>query len=242
MSKFTSLPDIQRRRRQDEVMDDPELAEPLHLQAFNALERINLLTFSWRLFWPTIQAIAREKGKEPVRILDVGTGAGDVPVRIAKFARRRGVAVQMAGCDKSPRSLAQATKRAKSTGIVMDLFPHCILDGQIPERYDLVMCSLFLHHFSEADAACALQHMAAAADHSILVHDLKRNRAGHLLALAAAYTLTLSPVVHVDAPRSVESAFTVEEVRATAHGAGLDPVTITHHWPCRFLLKWSRPR
>jgi hypothetical protein len=52
--------------------------------------------------------------------------------------------------------------------------------------------------------------------------------------------LTTSAVVHVDGPRSVEAAFTLEEVRALADQAGLENATLARHWPYRFLLAWRR--
>jgi len=49
-----------------------------------------------------------------------------------------------------------------------------------------------------------------------------------------------SDVVHVDGPRSVEGAFTPEEVQALAEAAGLHGCRVTPKWPFRFLLEWSR--
>jgi hypothetical protein len=60
------------------------------------------------------------------------------------------------------------------------------------------------------------------------------------LAHVAGRILTTSDVVHVDGPRSVEGAFTMEEARALAERAGLHGATVRWRWPFRYLLKWDR--
>ena len=54
----------------------------------------------------------------------------------------------------------------------------------------------------------------------MLVNDLERSGLGLALAHVAVRLLTTSDVVHVDGPRSVESAFTMEEARAWRSGPG----------------------
>jgi hypothetical protein len=53
--------------------------------------------------------------------------------------------------------------------------------------------------------------------------------------------LTTSPVARVDGPRSVEAAFTLEEVHALAAAADMGNAAISRRWPCRYLLAWRRP-
>ena len=56
----------------------------------------------------------------------------------------------------------------------------------------------------------------------------------------AGHLLTRSPVVRVDAVRSVRAAFTMAEVQAMSLVAGLNGATISRRWPCRYLLAWRR--
>jgi hypothetical protein len=106
---------------------------------------------------------------------------------------------------------------------------------------DVVMCSLFLHHLAEPAAISLLANMARAAHRLVLVNDLARGRLGFLLAWTTARVLTRSKMVHVDAPRSVQGAFTLAEARVLAERAGLAGATVRGRWPCRFLLQWQRP-
>jgi hypothetical protein len=123
----------------------------------------------------------------------------------------------------------------------MTLFEHDVIANGIPGEYDVVACSLFLHHLQEESAVNFLIDMGRSARRLVLVNDLARGKRGHLLALAASRLLTRSEVVHNDALRSVEGAFTLHEARILADRAGLVGASVTRKWPFRYLLAWERP-
>jgi 2-polyprenyl-3-methyl-5-hydroxy-6-metoxy-1,4-benzoquinol methylase len=231
---------LSQRRRRPEVMDQPGLDPARHAHALRGLARINFFSGSAGILWPPLLALARRLGTRRLRVLDLATGGGDVPVRLWRRAARAGLDWQVAGCDKSPVAVEQARARAARAGAPVTFFTHDALHGGALPGHDAVTCSLFLHHLDEDDAVRLLRRMAGAGD-LVLVNDLVRGLAGLALAHLATRLLTTSGVVHTDGPRSVESAFTLEEARALAGRAGLAGATVVRRWPCRFLLTWSRP-
>jgi hypothetical protein len=114
------------------------------------------------------------------------------------------------------------------------------LGDPLPADFDVLSCSLFLHHLAEDDAVGLLRRMAQAARRMVLVNDLIRSPLGYVLAWCGCRLLSRSPVVHFDGPASVAAAFTLGEARALADRAGLAGAVLTRHWPERFLLTWSR--
>ena len=102
--------------------------------------------------------------------------------------------------------------------------------------YDIVMCTLFLHHLDEDDAVKVLQTMQNGACRMVVVDDLLRTQFGYWLAWLGTRLLTRCHVVHVDGPMSVEGAFTWNEAKNLARKAGLSNVRLSTHWPQRFLL------
>jgi hypothetical protein len=110
------------------------------------------------------------------------------------------------------------------------------------DHYDVVMCSLFLHHLQREQARALLARMSDLADRLVLVNDLVRSPVGFVLAYAGTRLLSRSWVVHTDGPRSVEGAFTMTELRVLAEEAGLRGAEVAARWPCRMLLTWSRPK
>lgn len=224
-----------------EVMDQPGLAPDRHHAALRGLSRINLVSGTARVLWPALRNLARETAPSPARVLDLATGGGDVPLRLWRKAKQDGVPLVLSGCDVSPLAVAHAALASRKCGADLRFFVHDVLFDPLPAGYDAVICSLFLHHLNDDQAADVLRRMAAAAERLVLVSDLARGRAGWLLAWAGGRVLTRCDVVHTDAPRSVAAAFTPTEALVLAGRAGLAGASVERRWPCRWLLTWRRP-
>lgn len=235
------LSSLQARRREPEIIDQLDLDEGRHVHALRGLERINRWSGSARILWPAIRALAGRIGDGPLRLLDLATGAGDVPLRLWHKARRAGMAMEIEGCDRSPTAIAHARREAAARKAEVRFFEWDALADRLPEGHDVLTCSLFLHHLEEQQAVDFLARMAAAARRLVLINDLRRSRSGLLLALAATRILTRSPVVHVDGPNSVLAAFTPDEMLHLAKRAGLKGGRVVRRWPFRFLFSWARP-
>lgn len=226
---------------QPERMDDPALESGLHEAALRGLERINRVSRVAETLWRELRDLAGGAQRRSLRVLDLATGAGDIPLRLAELAARDGVAVELAGCDRSPRAGGFARWRAAGRGSEVSFFELDVLSDPLPGDYDVLTCSLLLHHLDDAAAVGLLRRMAAAAQRRVLVSDLRRGRLGLLFCYVGTRLLTRSPVVHVDGPRSVRAAFTIPEVRELARRAGIGDARVRPVWPARFLLSWSRP-
>jgi SAM-dependent methyltransferase len=229
------LAGLRARRRIPELMDDPALDPADHRRALAGLARLNRFSNSAGVLWPPIRKLARELGRS-VRVLDVATGSGDVPRELLRRAGRAGIGMEIAACDLSPTAIAEA---ARAPGAVR-FFAHDVLRDRLPTGFDVVTCSLFLHHLGEADAVALFANLEGAARHLVLVNDLARSRFNFCAVWLACRILTRSRVVRFDGPASVRSALTAREALALADRAGLAGATARRRFPCRFLLSWSR--
>src|SRR5207244_4118174 len=108
------FPSVAQRQRRPEIMDRPDLAPERHFQALRGLERINRWSGSARILWQPIRAHLHQRSAAPVRMLDVATGGGDIPIRLWHRARRAGVPLAIAGCDRSPYAVEYARQRARA--------------------------------------------------------------------------------------------------------------------------------
>jgi 2-polyprenyl-3-methyl-5-hydroxy-6-metoxy-1,4-benzoquinol methylase len=221
-------------------MDQPGLDVGEHARALCGLGRINRVCRSAAIVWPAIASLARASGTRPVRVLDLASGGGDVPIALALRAARARLDVKFDGCDISPEAARFAQRMSECRGVTVRFFTLDALADSIPQGYDVLTCSLFLHHLDETDAVGLLRRMANAARQLVLINDLVRSHLGYALAWVGCRVLSRSPIVRHDGPVSVASAFTPVEVRALAGRAGLDEVSVTRHWPRRFLMSWSR--
>lgn len=231
--------DLSRRRLVVEEMDKPDIDPKALESALRALVRINTIGNGVSLFWPSIHALLQETpGGQPLRLLDVGCGGGDMSRRLELHARREGFALQADGCDISPVAVAMAQRENKAAGCTGNFFTCDAVAGHFPVQYDVVISSLFLHHLGEDDAVRALRNMGTCTRRLLLVSDLVRSRFGLFLVYLATYTLTRSPVVHHDGVTSLRAAFSYPEFRALLGRSGLRGATVTRCWPERFLASW----
>ncbi len=233
------------RRIVPEVMDQPGLDRALHRQALTALRRVNWLSRTADSLWPSIAALARELAKHregaPLSLLDVACGGGDVALRLAQRAAWSGVPLEVAGCDLSSTAIEFACEQASRGEIAPPrFFTHDILNSPLPQQYDIVTCTLFLHHLEESQAVVLFDRLANAARRLVVISDLRRTRLGFWMAHLVSRVLTRSPVVRVDGPLSVAAALSLEEVAKLAARCGWSGCQLRRVWPERFLLTWNK--
>ena len=90
------------------MMDQPCSYEELR-GCLHDIARVNRLTFAYR---PTIswmeELVAVHPSSEPLRVVDVGCGDGDMLRRIDAWAAKRGVPVALTGIDLNPNAIRAA--------------------------------------------------------------------------------------------------------------------------------------
>lgn len=214
----------------------------MHQRALDGLARINRLSRSADTIWKSVRQIVSTNTRRAWRVLDVASGGGDVPTALAERARAYRLPITIHGVDVSPFAVEYAQRRASKLGLSNVQFTRLdALNSPLPDDYDIITCSLFLHHLDEATAEAFLRKIAFAARHAVLINDLRRTRVGHALAWFSCRILTRSRIVRVDGPMSSRAAYTVDEVAHMAARSGLVGAHISRRWPQRFLLQWSKP-
>ena len=218
-----------------EKMDDPALPEAEHVHALRGLRRINRWTGNAMVAWQPIQELAESLGKRQLSLLDIATGSGDVPLQLLRYAAASGIQLGVDACDVSQTALDFA-RSSLPAGSRINLFQLDATSEPIPNEYDVVMCTTFLHHLSRADAATVLRKMRDAARKRVVIVDLERGVLNWLLVCFGCHLFSRSRVVHFDGPQSVRAAFTVSEIQILAQDLGFASLSVRRSWPCRFLL------
>ena len=232
---------LKNRDLQPELMDDPKLSPELHDQALEGLRRINRLSSGSASMFRELRRHYKRL-QRPLKLLDIACGGGDSVVRMARLAETQKLPFQVEGCDISGHALTNAENLAARHNLVNTrFFQRDVLRHGVPEGYDMVTCSLFLHHLTATDATDLIRNMASACRRSIQIDDLKRSIVGYWLAKAGCHLLSSSPIVRFDGPQSVRAAFTLDEIRDMANTSGLAKFSLTSRWPQRWTLKWTKP-
>lgn len=197
-------------------MDRPQpVSAELEVDLRN-LRQLNRYFGSYRLIGHFLQRWVTPGSN--LRILDLATGSGDIPRLVVDFARNVNARVAVDAVDQQAATLEIARKLSAS-------YPEIeFIEGDVlnftREPYDIVLCSLALHHFSESDAVTLLKRCRELSRKYVLVSDLRRGR----LATAGVFLLTTlifrEPMTRTDAQLSAERAFSFREFAILAERSG----------------------
>ncbi len=196
-----------------ELMDDP-------VDSIAELEgNLRDIAFANRMFGgigPVRRAV-RQSGART--LLDVCCGSADIPLAVVRDARRRGVALAVTVLDCSEAMLAIARRRAcAEPGLIFTAGDAAALPFG-DASFDVVSCSLALHHFEPDAARRLLREIRRVARIVPVVSDLRRSRLAYAAALGWSRT-SGNRLTRNDAPLSVRRAYTPDEAQRLAAAAG----------------------
>jgi len=206
-----------------------------------SLQQINSLLLGYRptLAWlKQLPPASPDHGQpDPLHILDVGSGGGDLLRQIAGWARKRGIAVELTGIDLNPyaaRAAAEATPKELGiswvTGNAMDYRPK--------RPVDIVVSSLTAHHLEDEEIVALLRWMEATAQAGWFINDLERSELSCRMFSWVERIVGWHRFVRHDAPVSFRRAFREEDwVRLLAAAkVPRDAVTLEHWRPGRLCV------
>ena len=225
------------RVRRDEQMDDPGLDPATYDAVLRDLSRVNRWTLASR---PTIAFLRRAAAGMPAfRLLDVGFGHGDMLRAIARWARRRNVAVDLIGVDLNPRSAAVA-RAATPTAWPIEFRTGDYRDVAGP--MDFVVSSLVAHHMSDAELDAFIRFMEARAERGWLINDLHRHSLSYAGFPVLARLIGAHRIVREDGQLSIARSFRPGEWRAILAASGIPEgaARIARRFPFRLCVERRR--
>ena len=236
----SSLMGLHKRRLEPELMDALMLESSEHLKALRGLQRINSVSFSSEALWHPIKRHCLLAGQRPLRVLDVAAGAGDIAIHLTKRAKKENLPIVFEGCDFNPRAVKYANERARRAKSDVHFFEWNAMRDTVPDRFDAVISSLFLHHLDDQPLRFFLASLLASRARLVVFSDLTRSLSGLILCFLGTRLLSRSAIVHKDGILSVKAAFTLAEIDHLVTSAGLSGAQIQSIWPMRYLLTWTR--
>lgn len=166
-------------------------------------------------------------------LLDIGTGAGDLPHLLQRWAARRGVTIRPLGLERLPA----AARLAHATGLPMMLGD----GGTLPigdRSVDLVLASQFAHHLDDAGTVALMREAARVARRGVIIADLRPSRSAAWGYRAVAPLLDLHPVTVADGVVSLARGRDAEALVALAQRAGASNVHTATLLCARVVLAW----
>ncbi|WP_058188391.1 methyltransferase domain-containing protein [Terracidiphilus gabretensis] len=233
--------DFSRRAQLREIMDEPCEREMLR-EYLKALAQVNRWFLAMRPTFAWLDSLQLPQDRGPVRILDVGCGYGDGLRRIERWARERGIHVQLTGLDLNPDATAIA---AEATGAESEIewVTGDVLAYVPQQRVDIVVSALFTHHLSDEEVVRFVRWMERHCVMGWFINDLSRSAASYYQFKWFARLAGLHPGVQHDGPVSIRRAFVASDWRNLCALAGLSvqDVTIAGWKPARLCVGRRKP-
>jgi ubiquinone/menaquinone biosynthesis C-methylase UbiE len=228
------MPFLSHRRRQRELMDEPDADADELRHSLGFIRRINSLLGYTRATIKHLERFSRSwKQGERIDIIDLATGSADIPRAILRWADRKGFNIHIVGVDRHP-----ITVRAAEEGPAdprLRIVQGDVFNLPFPQRsFDYALTAMFLHHLDDAQVVMVLRTMGSLARHGVIVADLLRHYRAY--AWISLFTAFSSPMVRHDAKVSVGQAFTKNEILQLAREAGLNSARYYRHFGHRFVL------
>jgi hypothetical protein len=190
-----------------------------------SLEKVNRWLLGYRPTLTWLERLSHEL-RDPIQIVDVGSGGGDFLRQIAGWARRRGVAVQLTGIDLNPYAARVAAESTpKKFGITWVTGDAMVYRPEKP--MDVVVSSLLAHHLEDEEIVALLRWMEETVQVGWFINDLERVEwTSRMFAWVRWHRL-----VRHDGPVSFRRAFQKEDwVRLLAAAEVLQETVTVERW------------
>jgi SAM-dependent methyltransferase len=180
-----------------------------------------------------LKPFLRPNGGAPVHILDMGCGNGDFLRYLGDYCRQKDLPVALSGWDRNPKSLEWGHQQDESGEIRFECrdilsFP------PLPEGEVVIVCNLFLHHFTDAQILEIFKNWQDLGCRAIVVNDLNRNPLAYYLFHLFGFIFRLSRMARHDGLVSILRGFTRKDLKSFNRELGIEG-SIRWRWAFRYL-------
>lgn len=220
-----------------EIMDDLDCKGEVVDQTLRELDFINRWLGGNAVTINAVKSVwqAIPKG-QAITIADLGCGSGEMLRILSLLAKKEGRKVYFYGFDANPNITQFAREHSTQFPNISYQAVNVFSPEFQKQKFDIVLATLFMHHFSEAELVLLFSQLKQQTTAAIIINDIHR----HPLAFYSIKLLTQlfskSAMVKFDAPLSVLRAFTKIELQTILQKAAIDNSEIMWKWAFRWQL------
>lgn len=195
-----------------EIMDDLDYQGPILHDALDKLAKINQWLGGNKVTLDGIEEILKSHPKHKlITIIDLGCGGGDMLRQVSRFGIENGYQFLLIGLDANQHTINYARQSSKA----YDNVEFKVIDVFSEEfktlKYDLVIATLFFHHFKTEELKSFLKSILKKASLGVVVNDLHRHRLAYYLFKCLCITISNKTIIE-DGLTSVLRGFKKQEL------------------------------
>jgi 2-polyprenyl-3-methyl-5-hydroxy-6-metoxy-1,4-benzoquinol methylase len=223
------------RSNEPELMDDFSMKGDLLRDTLDKLGKINKWLGGNHVTLDGIKKLLKNQSKDKlITIIDLGCGHGEILRLIGDYGRQEGYKFKLIGIDANQDAIDYATELSQDyeelTFENIDIFSEEFHDLD----YDVVLSTLFLHHFNQDEIHNLLKIITSRAKLGIVVNDLHRNKVAYGLFKLLSLVISNHMIVQ-DGLTSILRAFKRDELESISKQLNLKSQI---RWKWAFRYQW----
>lgn len=227
--------DTKKRSTEVEMMDDFEIGGESLTRSLDQLAVINFLLGGNTVTVKGLKKLLKNQSKKEVyKIIDLGCGNGEMLRIIAEYGRKKGFTFKLSGIDANENTVNYA-EASSADYPEIEFKQSNVLDANFDiEPCDIVLTTLFLHHFTEEEIIVLLKKVIIKTKIGILVNDLHRHKMAYYLFKIFCLPISNKMIVN-DGLISILKGFTSEDLEKMS-----DQLKVTRQikWRWAFRYQW----
>ena len=221
------------RSQEEEIMDHLEMNGDLLINTLDQIASINKWLGGNRLTLDGLKKLLINHNKEQVlKVLDLGCGNGDMLREVADYGREHGYRFSLVGVDANQATIDYAIKLSQDYSEITYLSQDVLSSEFSVHQCDIVLSTLFLHHFDDVVALDLIQSLVSQAKIGVIVNDLHRHKGAYYLFKLLSLFIK-NEMVKTDGAISILRGFKRADLEQYAAAINYKN-TITWRWAFRY--------
>jgi 2-polyprenyl-3-methyl-5-hydroxy-6-metoxy-1,4-benzoquinol methylase len=223
------------RTNDPEIMDDFDLEGDALKVALDKIAKINQLLGGNQLTLKGVKKLLKKVSDSAlIRIVDVGCGNGDMLRKLADFGLQNNLNLELIGVDANNYTVNYAIDLSEKYSNIKYRCEDIFSESFNELRYDMVLCTLTLHHFKDDEIIRLLTLFNKNSKIGFVVNDLHRNMIAYRLFQLLCFVFQMNEMSREDGLTSILRGFKKEELIAFSERLRFDKYSIQWKWAFRY--------
>ena len=172
--------------------------------------------------------------ESPLSIVDIGCGNGDMCRAVADFGKQAGFHFRILGIDANAYTINHAETISTTYPTISYAVVNVFEEDFTALEFDIALCTLTLHHFSDEEILELMQLLARKAKLGIVVNDLQRSAIAYRLFQLICLVFPLNKLSREDGLISILRGFKKHELKSFSEQLQVTDYQINWRWAFRY--------